>query len=222
MASGTPTPLSRTPLPHYTLTMPLQNRCTPDGTLEATTARGLFMGNRGGRIHLPDRTLGRARWKSRAWIICVLEFNGWHREVMGAGYTEVFFVDEATALAAGHRPCYLCQRSRALAFAEAIGGSPKAPQIDQLLHAERRAQPTKIPFKETAIPGAMIRLNGRTWLVGRGGLRPWSHHGYGPAVPLPDPDTPIERLTPATTARALANGYRPALHPSANPDSGTA
>ena len=92
--------------------MPLQNRVTPQGEIIATPERGTVMGNRGGRIHRDDR----ARWKSKAWITCRLSFKSRHRTVMGNSYTELFFLDEATALAAGHRPCFECRRADALAF----------------------------------------------------------------------------------------------------------
>ncbi|MEL6871445.1 MAG: hypothetical protein AAFO62_01345, partial [Pseudomonadota bacterium] len=84
----------------------------PDGEIVAIPERGTVMGNRGGRIHTPDKTLSRRRWASRHWICCVLEFRGRHREVMAPrSYTELFFLDEATAFAAGHRPCFECRRA---------------------------------------------------------------------------------------------------------------
>ena len=100
--------------------MPLQNRVTPEGDIIATPARGTMMGNRGGAFHTPEQTLGPRRWRTKAWICCVLEFKGRHRAVMQPNrYTELFFLDEATALAAGHRPCFECRRRDALRFAEA-------------------------------------------------------------------------------------------------------
>ena len=199
--------------------MPLQNRVTPTGEIEAAPARGLFMGNRGGRIHRDDKTLTTSRWKSKAWIICLLEFNGWHREVMGDSYTELFFLDEATALAAGHRPCYLCQRARAKAFAEALGGRLKAPQIDDILHSQRRGAPASQRFGDLP-PGAMIEFCGRAHLVTDTVLRPWAHGGYAPPVACPAPDVQVSCLTPEATLRALRNGYTPTLHPSAHAKEG--
>ena len=103
--------------------MPLQNRVTPEGEIIATPARGLMMGNRGGRLHRPDKTLTARRWTSRAWIACRLEFNNRHRRVMSPNsYTELFFLDEATALAAGHRPCFECRRQDFMAFAQIWAG----------------------------------------------------------------------------------------------------
>ena len=98
--------------------MPLQNRVNPFGELCAFSARGLFMGNRGGRFHTDAKTLTARRWASRQWICCVLEFKGRRRDVWGSSYTELFFLDEPTAFAAGHRPCFECRRRDAEAFAE--------------------------------------------------------------------------------------------------------
>src|SRR2546423_14932705 len=98
--------------------MALQNRVDPFGELIASPARGMLLGNRGGRFHCDDRTLGKRRWASRQWICCVLRFKQRHRAVWRDGYTELFFLDEVTALAAGHRPCFECRRADAKAFAE--------------------------------------------------------------------------------------------------------
>src|SRR5438093_11433404 len=124
--------------------MPLPNRVTPLGELVAVASRGLFMGNRGGRIHRNDRTLGTRRWASRAWICCVTRFKGRHRAVWGHGYTELFFLDEPTALAAGHRPCFECRRRAALAFAASWAAArhapvpPRAAEMDRVRSEERR------------------------------------------------------------------------------------
>ena len=118
--------------------MPLPSRVDPFGNLFADSSRGLFFGNRGGRFHRDDRTLGTRRWVSRCWICCRLEFKGRHRNVWGKSYTELFFLDEPTALAAGHRPCFECRRAVAKAFAAAFarghgsGVVPRAPEIDRV------------------------------------------------------------------------------------------
>ncbi len=97
--------------------MPLQNRSDPFGALHAVTDRGLLMGNRGGCFHRDDQTLKERRWASRRWIVCVLSFKDRRRKLMQPGlYTEIFFLDEATALASGHRPCFECRRAEAAAF----------------------------------------------------------------------------------------------------------
>ncbi len=117
---------------------PLQNRVDPFGEFHAVAARGAFLGNRGGRLHGPDRTLARRRWTSRRWIVCLCAFKGRRREVWGAGYTELFFLDEPTALAAGHRPCFECRRAAAKAFLAAFPGRPSgADPMDEALHRER-------------------------------------------------------------------------------------
>src|SRR5215831_9238681 len=101
---------------------PLQNRVTPFGDVVAITQRGLFIGNRG-IIHDPaTKTLLGRRWTTKAWLVCVLDYKGRHREVMGGrSWTELFFLDEAVALAAGHRPCFFCRRAAAEAFRTAWG-----------------------------------------------------------------------------------------------------
>jgi hypothetical protein len=98
--------------------MPLQNRVSPFGELCAFSARGLFMGNRDGRFHTDAKTLTARRWASPQWICCVLNFKGRRREIWGSSYTELFFLDEPTAFAAGHRPCFECRRKDAQAFAK--------------------------------------------------------------------------------------------------------
>ena len=122
---------------------PLQNRVDPFGNLFADKSRGLFMGNRGGRIHDADQTLGARRWASKQWICCVLDFNNRKRKVWGNSYTELFFLDEPTALAAGHRPCFECRRKDAELFANLWAQSfklkmrPRAAEMDHVLQAER-------------------------------------------------------------------------------------
>ncbi len=105
--------------------MPLQNRVDPFGDLFADAARGLLMGNRGGRLHDGQRKLGARRWTSKQWICCRLQFKNRHRQVWGNSYTELFFLDEVTAFAAGHRPCFECRREEAERFAGLFSGKPK-------------------------------------------------------------------------------------------------
>lgn len=198
---------------------PLQNRSAPDGGLHATVSRGLLMGNRGGRLHHADATLGTARWRSRAWIACRLEFRGRHRRVMGGGYTEIFFLDEATALAAGHRPCFECRRADARAFAAAwaeaqgMNTPPRAPEMDRILHLERLGGPESV-VRGCLPPGTIIAVSGGFRLCGPNGLLTWGFEGYTPASDVP-PDQPVAAITPASIRGAIAAGYRPMLHPSA-------
>jgi hypothetical protein len=202
---------------------PLQNRVDPFGELRAVEARGLLFGNRGGRIHRDDRTLSNRRWTSRAWICCRLVFKGRHREVWGSSYTELFFLDEPTALSAGHRPCFECRRADATAFAAAwarahgLNAAPRAGEMDAVLHAQRLAGRGKRRHRAMldALPdGAMIVQGDRPLAVRGDVLVPWSFAGYEPARPRPR-GTEVELLTPPAIVAALSAGYRPQWHPSA-------
>ena len=186
------------------------------------------MGNRG-CLHGPDRRLGPSRWRSKLWICCVLAWRDVRRDPMPAGrWTALFFLDEATALAAGHRPCAYCRRADFLSYAEAwrrAGGlaqRPRASEMDARLHAERvdprtRRQRTR-PAPASQLPdGVMIRHGGVTGLLADGRLRPWSFAGYGAPASLP-PGALAELLTPPASVAAIAAGYRPLLHPSATHD----
>jgi hypothetical protein len=117
--------------------MPLQNRVDPFGDLFADAVRGLLMGNRGGRLHDCQHKLGARRWTSKQWICCRLDFNDRHRKVWGDSYSELFFLDEVAALAAGHRPCFECRRKVAQVFAALFLGGPRAADMDRILHGER-------------------------------------------------------------------------------------
>jgi hypothetical protein len=202
--------------------MPLQNRVTPSGDIIATPHRGLFTGNRG-IIHDPaTKTLTR-RWAGKAWLTCVCEFRGRRREVMGGrSWTELFFLDEATALAAGHRPCFYCRRDDANRFRSAWEqgnrvSSMLAPDIDAVLHGERLDRGKKrlhaLPVPIERLPdGAMVALGGESYLIARGHALLWSPAGYRQA---PRALAGAMLLTPPSTLRALRAGYRPLLHPSA-------
>ena len=204
--------------------MPLQNRIDPFGELCAVPARGLFFGNRGGRIHRDDRMLSRRRWTSRAWICCRLAFKDRHREVWGDSYTELFFLDEPTALAAGHRPCFECRRADAMAFAaawsQAHGQSapPRAGEMDAVLHAQRldgRGKRCHRAALDDLPDGAMIVLeDGAPFAVRGATVLPWCFAGYGSARPRPR-GIAVELLTPAAMVTVLSAGYRPHWHPSA-------
>lgn len=191
---------------------PLRNRVDPAGDLVASPSRGMLMGNRGGRFHRDDGTLGARRWASRQWIACVCDFRGRRRRVWGAGYTELFFLDEPTALAAGHRPCFECRRPDALRFQALFPGGPApAPEMDHRLHAERLAGNEKRTGRARlgALPdGAMIRLDGRAFALRRRALLPWSFDGYGAPRSAPA-GLEVETLTPPSIVAALAAGYQP-------------
>lgn len=198
---------------------PLQNRVDPFGAIAATPERGLFFGNRGGRFHKDDGTLGAARWKSRAWITCLCSFKNRRKEVFGPRYTDLFFLDEPTALAAGHRPCFECRRERAVAFCRAIdpGGELRARDLDRRLDFERRDGRKKRshPLGADALPdGAMFASEGTAYAIRGARAFPWSFAGYGQPIPRPR-GVAIDCLTPPTSLAALAGGYQPAWHPSA-------
>lgn len=190
---------------------PLQNRVDPFGALHSTPARGALMGNRGGRFHAPYKSLGARRWTSRRWIACLCDFRGRRREVWGAGYTELFFLDEATALAAGHRPCFECRRTDARAYCEAAFGRPvKASEIDDLLHDERIDASGRKRLHRVArddLPdGGMIALDGAAYLWRSGALLHWSFKGYGAAQAAPSLDS-FDAITPPLSLAALRRGY---------------
>jgi hypothetical protein len=206
---------------------PLQNRVTPFGDVVAISQRGLYIGNRG-IIHDPaTKTLLRRRWTTKAWLVCLLDCKGRHREVMvGRSWTELFFLDEAVALAAGHRPCFFCRRADAEAFraawVKAKGGeAPRAPEIDAVLHEERLDQGRKrvhaVPGPVAELPdGAVIVAAGEAYTIAHGRAFCWNEQGYQAAQQIPRADG---LLTPPSTLRAIRAGYRPVLHPDleANP-----
>lgn len=202
--------------------MPLQNRVDPFGELIATPARGLIFGNRGGRFHRDDQTLGKRRWASRQWICCVLQFEARHHEVWRDRYTALFFLDEPTAFAAGHRPCFECRRADATTFAhkwaKAKGGDvPRAPAMDLVLQSERldgRAKQTHERAFAELPDGAFVALNDAAYTARGTHLLRWSHSGYTDRIARPRGTACV--LTPPSIVSVLAAGYRPQWHPSAN------
>ena len=209
--------------------MPLQNRVLPSGEIVADPARGTMMGNRGGRIHDPatQMLLPRKRWYTRQWLCCQVDFNNRQRTVMGTGYTELFFLDEVTALAAGHRPCFECRRKAFLDFAERWRRSkrrskrPTADQMDETLNEQRLHDGEKRVhrlFWNDLPTGAVIAHNGGAVAKRGNGALVWSPSGY---EPHPDPqsafsDRLVSCLTPPITLAVLKTGYKPQWHPSAD------
>lgn len=206
--------------------MALQNRVDPWGVVTATPARGTWMGNRG-ILHDDDRNLVRPR-AQRAWIICQLAFKERRRELMSPGkYTELFFLDEATALAAGHRPCFECRRDDATRFLNAWrrrGGREQATvrDVDRELSEQRRLPRSGILDGKRAyravlanLPdGVMVDLDGRAHLVHEGDLVPWNFEGYRTAERRTVRAGAVSWvLTPYGTVRALQEGYTLAPHP---------
>lgn len=205
--------------------MPLQNRVTPFGDIVAVEGRGLLMGNRG-ILHDDQRRMARS-WQVRRWIACVTEFRGRHREVMTPHtWTELFFLDEAAAFAAGHRPCAECryadyQRFKA-AWARAHGEPGSADQMDAVIHADRlegrgRAQRKRTYLAEVAtLPdGVYITLDGHAWLLWRDQLLAWSAGAYIERRPAPRAGV-VEVLTPAALVAVFRAGYTPGIHPSSD------
>ena len=203
--------------------MPLRNRVTPFGEIIETPARGLLYGNRG-VLHDEHRRLVRT-WQVRRWIACLLSFQGRRRaEQMPPGrYTGLYFLDEATAFAAGHRPCAECRREDYRRFQEAWlvarpGASTLADDMDRVLHADRLgADRSKRRYRaalEELPDGAIITEGGAAWLVLGDQLRMWTPFGYT-EVRSRREGTEVDVLTPASIVAVIAAGYRPWIHPTA-------
>ncbi len=206
--------------------MPLQNRVNPFGEIVATAARGLLFGNRG-ILHDQDRRIVR-RWQSMRWIACRLEFRGWYHGPMPVSplrYTGLFFLDEATSLAAGHRPCAECRHEDFVRFRQAWSGPGDVParadDMDRVLHAERlepgRGRPKQThPARTESLPdGAMVAVDGEPWLVLGRELVRWTPFGYTDRAKRPRSGQ-ARLLTPPSTVEAIRAGYEPCLHPSAS------
>jgi hypothetical protein len=193
--------------------MQFQNRVTPLGELIATPERGLVYGNRG-RLHDEHGTIRRP-WQLKRWISCRLEFRGRYRVggPMAPGrYTGLFFLDETTALAAGHRPCAECRNADYRSFL-GLTGATRADELDRRLHAERLgAKPVRAV---ASLPdGAFVLVDDEPWLVLGGELLRWTPAGYT------DRRATVGRatlLTPLTSLHVLDSGWSgsvPLLHPS--------
>lgn len=200
----------------------LQNRVDPAGNLIKTKARGAWMGNRG-LIHNPKQEVLRP-FRLKAWITCLLEFKDRKRPVMAPNqYTELFFMDEATAYAAGHRPCFECRRADYNIFKDFwLKGNPgygydfktSIQKIDDIMHAERiTADKTKVTYEDNPgdLPdGTFILYNNEPYLLTGGLMYLWSPFGYGEGTSLPDVSK-IEVLTPKSVVNAFRAGLRPQL-----------
>lgn len=211
---------------------PLQNRVTPFGEIVAVPQRGSLMGNRG-KLHDDSKTLSQRRWARKQWVTCRLDHKGRRRTLMAPdSYTELFFLDEATALAAGHRPCGECRPERYRAFVEAWSAAHRSEndarksrsisEIDRELHSQRVDARTRKQRRwqaniRTLPTGTIIEkpnLPGVPWLVVGNRLLRWSFDGYQEAKQV-RPDEAIDVLTPAGTVMAIAGGYNVDIHPSA-------
>ena len=207
--------------------MTLQNRVDPSGRLCAVQSRGMLMGNRG--ILHNDRNEIIKPWAHKAWVTCLLEYKGIKRPkpFSKGSYSELFFLDEATAFAAGHRPCAYCQRARHLAFKaswvranvpEEMRASTSIPDVDKILHSERTApHGAKKTFDATLVElplGTIFEHEGSTYLVAEAGYLPWSFAGYGPLRAI-DHTRVVQVLTPPSTVRIFTQGFVPSVHVSA-------
>jgi len=202
--------------------MPLQNRVDPEGNIISTSARGAWIGNRG-VIHNDQKQIVRP-FKLKAWIACALQFKGRHRVVMTPNrWTELFFLDEATAFAAGHRPCFECRRDDANRFKAAwLKGNPgygfglKTPigKIDDIIHSERiTADRSKVTFEEDPkkLPdGTFILFDNNRYLIYQHKMYLWTPFGYENGIDIPA-KSKIRALTPASIVNAFAAGYMPQM-----------
>jgi len=202
--------------------MPLQNRVDPFGNIFRTHARGTMMGNRGGALHNRDREIVRS-YKTRRWITCVLEFRGRYRKVMSEGrYTELFFLDEAVAFAAGHRPCAECRRESYNAFRDAWRrrgkqeSPPFADEMDLELHPARIDRGQKVTYEAalSSLPdGSFIQVEGSAHLVWRDALALWTPAGYA-SKRARQGDLVVTVLTPKPIVECFKKGYAPEIHSS--------
>ena len=210
--------------------MPLRNRVTPLSELVADPGRGLVYGNRG-CLHDPSGSI-RRRYAGRRWIACRLRFKDWHRSpLMQPGrFTELFFLDEVTALAAGHRPCALCRRDDYVAFGRLWRRRHPAQRgadaIDAQLHRERVAPTTDgqlhHPSALDELPdGAFVLKDRSPWLVWGDHLLEWTPRGYTNRSPRPDGAAAL-LITPRSLVAVLSAGWDPVVplvHPSARSSS---
>jgi hypothetical protein len=202
--------------------MPLQNRVNPYGTIFRSPARGTFMGNRG-LLHDENREIVR-QFKVQRWIACCLEFRGRTRSVMSPGrYTELFFLDEAVAFAAGHRPCAECRRERFAAFQHAWkrrdnkDSTPPASalQIDAELHRsriDRGGRKVTYEAELNSLPnGCFIEIGGSPFLIWNNALLLWTPEGYARKEQQAGGSW-VTVLTPQPIVACFAQGYVPQVH----------
>ena len=197
--------------------MSLQNRVDPWGQLHAVPERGTMMGNRGGKFHRPDQTLGKRRWASTHWICCDIHFKNMKHEAMGPGYTSLFFLDEVTALSAGHRPCFFCRRKEAKEFL----GDQRVGAFDAKLQRERIGSHLLRKFGANPmiagdhIPdGTMFDCDDVAYAKRGPHFLRWSFGGYT-EIKTSQTTNHVFILTPPSIIAILQNGYKPRWHESA-------
>jgi hypothetical protein len=211
------------PLRHSIGSVPHRNRVTPFAEVIETPARGLLYGNRG-VLHDDEGRIVR-NWQVKRWIACVLEFKGRRRPLLRPGrFTELFFLDEATAFAAGHRPCAECRRADFNRFRDAWaethpGASLRVDDVDLVLHAERVGPDRTKRLHDATLgdlpDGSMIADGERAWLMRGGKLLEWSPSGYGDRRPAPR-SAAVQLLTPPSIVEVIRAGYVPTVHPTAD------
>ncbi len=213
--------------------MPLQNRVAPDGSLHANEMRGMFTGNRG-IIHDPQtRQLSGRQWTTRSWLVCSCQWKDWKRKVWGLnyknragemrpGWSELFFLDETTALAAGHRPCFTCRKQAATKFRHACEPVETLKALDGQLHLERRLSSKTGAQGLSAIDlsglpdGTIVEAGGSFFAIKEGRALKWSFAGYALPIDLGElVKYPVSLVTPKLTVNALRAGFKPAWHASA-------
>jgi len=195
--------------------MGLQNRVDPFGQLIVTPARGGWLGNRG-LLHDAQQRIRRP-WRLKAWLICLLQFKGRRRTVMSPGlYTELFFLDEATAMAAGHRPCCECRREAYQRFKTLAGQAAgrtfaRAGDLDEALHADRLqpdgSQRTYAAAYASLPDGVFVAIGGAPWLKHAGRVHRWTPQGYTDSRPLPEGEAIV--ITPRLSVETIRAGYAP-------------
>lgn len=206
--------------------MPLPNGVDPWGRIHAISPSAMFLGNRG-ILHGDERTIVR-QWANKSWVTCALKYGNRDRKPLMRpnSYSELFFLDEATALSAGHRPCGECRKDDYKRFKAAWFMANNAADmtnsiadIDRAMHADRvtlgRDKKTFRSALKDLPPGVMVEVNGQACLYWEAELRLWSPEGYKAALPAPDPSAAVQVLTPLSIVGVIRAGYRPQVHSSA-------
>lgn len=206
---------------------PLQNRVTPLGELEAVKARGAWLGNRG-ILHNDQQEIV-APWRHKAWVTCKLEFKGRKRSLFSPrSYSELFFLDEATAFSAGHRPCGECQRDKYRLFKAAWctanqnliqAPNPLIVELDKHLHSDRALTGgKKVTYTEKLrnLPdGIFVKIEDKVMLLANGHLHVWSHTGYIEQRSIQNSSSSAQVLTPKSIVAAFRIGLKVEIHESA-------
>jgi hypothetical protein len=194
--------------------MPLQNRVNPYGEICFSAKRGNYMGNRG-CLHNGEQKIFKHHQLKR-WIICLLEFKTYYRKVMTKGrYTELFFWDEATAFAAGHRPCAECQRSRFVEFRNTWREANEQPTLstidmDSFLHNERLSENKIWHFIDELPDGVFVELVDKSYLVKDKKLYEWTFGGYRKSETITT-ERKLKVLTPNSLVKTFQNGFQPLI-----------